>query len=142
MPYSERPSELPLDIEECRTALWKSRGNISTAAAVLKVTPQRLRSFVKNSPRLLAEQEEAREQLVDKAEDVAYAALDDASDPSRQDQMARYVMTNLGRSRGYSSGGSGVSLNLPKGNLIISWADGTPLNESEKTIDGELVDAR
>lgn len=140
MPFSERPSELPLDIEECRTALWLHRGNITEAAKRLKTSSSRLRAFIKGSPRLSAEVEEARQQLVDTAEDVAYEALTDEADPGRRDQMARFVMSNLGKDRGYGSGGSGVTLNLPKGRVQIQWADGSSLSADttpEKVIEHE-----
>lgn len=132
MPYDERPVALPLDVEECRTALWISRGNVTKAAEKLKISPGRLRRFIKNSPRLVEEQREAQEQLVDIAEDVAYEALTDEEDAGRRDQMARYVMTNLGRDRGYSNGSGGVQLNLPKGKINIQWADGSSLSASSE----------
>jgi hypothetical protein len=44
MPYDERPMSLPLDVEECRTALWRVRGNVTEAAKLIKVHPNRLRS--------------------------------------------------------------------------------------------------
>lgn len=138
MPYDERPVALPLDVEECRTALWLCRGNISEAAKRLKITPSRLRTYVKNSPRLSAEVEEARQQLVDIAEDVAYDALTDEADPGRRDQMARFVMSNLGKDRGYGSGNSGVTLNLPKGRVNIQWADGSSL--SAETSDEKVIE--
>lgn len=119
---------MPLDIEECRTALWLRRGNISEAAKRLKVSPNRLRTFVKKSPRLMEEVEEARQQLVDIAEDVAYDALTDEADPGRRDQMARFVMSNLGKDRGYGTGAGGVNINLPKGRVNIQWADGSSLS--------------
>lgn len=142
MPYDARPVELPLDVEECRTAIWRCRGNLSAAAVLLKVKSARLRKFVQNSPRLLDEVKEAQEQLVDIAEDVAYEALTDEEDAGRRDQMARFVMTNLGKSRGYGTGGNKVDVNLPKGKVSIQWADGSSLNinsgdeaPAEKVID-------
>lgn len=132
MPYDVRPDALPLDIEECRTALWMYRGNVTKAAARIKVSANRLRNFIKGSKRLTEEVLEAREQLVDIAEDVAYEALTDEVDASRRDQMARYVMTNLGRERGYGTNGNGVTLNLPKGNLKVAWADGSSLSVSQE----------
>lgn len=141
MPYDERPVELPLDVEECRTALWRNRGNISLAAATLKISSSRLRTFVAKSPYLTTEQKEAGERLVDLAEDVAYEALTD-DDPSRRDTMARFVMTGLGKNRGHGSGNNGVSINLPKGPIQISWGDGTQItgndNEPAKTIEGSV----
>lgn len=139
MPYSERPSSLPLDIEECRTAIWKQRGNISNAAAMLKISASRLRTFIKNSPRLSAEVEEAREQLKDIAEDIVYEALTDGEDAGRRDTMARFVLTGPGKDRGYGSGGGNVTINAPKGTINISWADGTSFSggEEAKVIDHE-----
>lgn len=128
MPYDARPVELPLDVEECRTAIWQCRGNVSMAARILKVKPARLRKFVATSPRLIEEVREAQEQLVDTAEDIAYEALTDPEDAGRRDQMARFVMSNLGRNRGYGTGGNSVSVNLPKGKVKIEWADGSSLN--------------
>ena len=55
MTYSEMPPELPLDIEECRTAICMAAGNITEAAKLLKITSIRLRAFVKKSPYLSAE---------------------------------------------------------------------------------------
>lgn len=139
MPYDERPEALPLDVEECRTALWMVRGNISEAAKVLKISSLRLRNFVKGSKRLTEEQKEMQAVLLDTAEDVAYEALTDEDDKGRRDAMARFVMTNLGGDRGYGSGGGkGVNINLPnKGNFTIAWDDGTELTPAPKTIEGE-----
>lgn len=140
-PYDERPTELPLDVEECRTAIWRCRGNISEAAFLLKVPSSRLRTFVRNSPRLTEEVAEAREQLVDVAEDIAYEALT-SDDASRRDGMAKFVMGSIGKQRGYGSGGgSSVNVTLPKGKVNIEWADGSSLNvdsgDSGKVIDHE-----
>lgn len=142
VPYDERPDSLPLDIEECRTALWLHRGNVSDAAKRLKVSPSRLRSMVRNSPRLAKEAEEAREQLVDIAEDAVYSALTDPDDPGRRDTMARFVLTNLGNSRGYGSkGGNSVNINAGGGKKIsVTWGDGTSLSvegKAEKVIEHE-----
>lgn len=138
MPYDQRPAELPLDIEECRTALWKCRGNITKAAELLKTTSSRLRIFIAKSPYLSSEQKEANEQLVDIAEDVVYDALTDGEDPGRRDTMARFVLTGLGKNRGHGSGGGGVSINLPKGPIQISWGDGSSIVDQSKTIEGEV----
>ena len=140
-PYDKRPSELPLDVEECRTALWRARGNVSRAAQILKIPAPRLRRFVQGSPRLQSEIDEARQQLVDVAEDIAYEALIDATDTTRQDSMAKFIMSNLGKTRGFGSGGgNGVTVNMPKGNLVIQWADGSELSnpaEDAKVVEHE-----
>jgi hypothetical protein len=138
-PYSERPDSLPLDIEECRTALWMYRGNVSSAAQRLKVTPSRLRSFIKKSPYLTNEMDEARQQLQDIAEDVVYEALTDDEDVGRRDTMARFVLTNLGGERGYGSKPSNMTINNSKGGtIVVGWADGSSFNDNDgpKTIEG------
>lgn len=143
MPFDARPTELPLDVEECRTALWLNRGNITQAAVLLKVDSGRLRRFVANSPRLTRESDEAREQLQDKAEDVIFEALEDTEDKNRRDSAAKFVLSNLGGKRGFGQKNVGVNLNMPKGGrMSITWDDGTTFGEAEpaqKTIEGEVV---
>lgn len=139
-PYNERPESMPLDVEECRTALWMQRGNVSKAAEVLKIKPARLRKFIKNSPYLLSEMEEAREELKDIAEDNVYEALS-SDDEGRKDSMTRFVLASIGRDRGYGTGNAGtVNLNLPKGNIKISWEDGTAIQDNSPIIEGTRAD--
>lgn len=139
MPYSERPIDLPLDVEECRTALWMVSGNVTEAAKLLKTTSIRLRNFVKKSPYLTAEMQEASDRLVDIAESNVLNALTDELDPSRRDTMSRFVLTNIGRSKGWGTGGTAVSVkNSSGGTIIVQWADGSTFND--KMIDGEVVE--
>lgn len=141
MPYSERPAELPLDTEECRTAIWMASGNISEAAKLLKITSIRLRNFVKKSPYLSAEMQEAADRMVDIAEQNVLNALTDESDPSRRDTMSRFVLSNIGKHRGWGTGGSSLNVkNTAGGTIIVQWADGTTFGEKEpKEIEGEVV---
>jgi len=143
MPYSERPVELPLDIEECRTALWMAAGNITEAAKILKVTSIRLRSFVKKSPYLTSEMAEAHDRIVDIAEANVRDALTDELDPSRRDTMSRFVLTNIGKHRGWGSTGSGgvTVKNSAGGTIVVQWADGTSIGgDDSKIIEGEVID--
>jgi hypothetical protein len=145
MPYSERPPELPLDVEECRTAIWMASGNITDAAKILKVTSIRLRNFVKKSPYLTAEMQESADRLVDIAEKNVLDALSDELDPSRRDTMSRFVLTNIGKHRGWgSAAGGGVTVkNAMGGTIIVQWADGSQFGgtpgDDAKVIDGEVV---
>lgn len=142
MPYSERPLELPLDIEECRTAIWMSSGNITDAAAILKTTSNRLRNFVSKSAYLTAEVREAAERLVDIAEKNVKEALLDSEDPSRRDTMSRFVLNNLGGGRGWGTGSKGgpTIKNAPGGTILVQWADGSTFNPEGETIEGEATD--
>jgi hypothetical protein len=131
MPYSERPIELPLDVEECRTALWMADGNVTEAAIILKITSIRLRAFIKKSPYLSAEMQEAADRLVDIAEINVKDALTDKLDTSRRDTMSRFVLTNLGKHRGWGSANSGgiTVKNSAAGTIIVQWGDGTQIGQ-------------
>ena len=140
MPYNERPLELPLDIEECRTALWMANGNISEAAKLIKTTSIRLRAFVKKSPYLSAELQEAADRLVDIAESNVLDALTDDQDPTRRDIMSRFVLTNIGKSKGWGTG-AGNQLNVKNtagGTIIVQWASGEVFGE--KKDEGEVIE--
>lgn len=132
-PWDSRPDALPLDVEECRTAIWKVRGNITNAASLLKISPERLRRFVKSSPRLSAEMQEAQEQLLDVAEDNLYDALTDADDAQRRDNMTKFVLKELGGNRGYGTGTKGITIKTPgtgSGSFTFSWDDGESFDEA------------
>lgn len=132
-PYAERPIALPLDVEECRTALWVVRGNITKAAEILKVSSNRLRKFIERSPYLSAELQEAKDRLVDIAEDNIYEALTDEEDKARRDQMSKFVLASVGKARGWGQGGSGTNVTIKNssgGTIRVSWADGTQIGES------------
>jgi hypothetical protein len=139
MPYPERPEDLPLDIEECRTALWLNRGNITDAAAMLKVRSSRLRAFVSASPYLQREVEEAKERLKDKAMKVIAEGLDDDNEKYT---MARFVAKELG-----AVGQKAVRDNLPPhSRVVFQWDDGTSFDpnaarDNAQVIEGELVNA-
>jgi hypothetical protein len=137
MPYEQRPEDLPLDVEECRTAIWLHNGNITEAAVELKIPSARLRRFVKNNAYLSAEVEEAREKLKDRAEEVIRQGL---NDPEEMYTMARYVMSGIGKDRGFgANAGKGLSVTNNGGNIVIQWADGSGITPT--TIEGEVIDA-
>ena len=133
-PYEERPVSLPLDVEECRTALWRTRGNITEAAKLIKVTPLRMRQFIQKSPYLSAEMQEAQDQLVDLAQDVVFEALTDEDDKGRKDTMARFVLGTQGKARGWGHAtGGGMSIkNSTGGTIIVQWADGSTFGDAPK----------
>ena len=140
MPWDERPAELPLDIEECRTALWLTRGNVSKAAEKLKVDPARLRRFVSKSVRLNEVLKEAREQLADIAENNILDALMDREDYARRDSMSKFVLTTLGKERGFSTSVTvSPSSRLPSGPIEFSWAT-SPVIDHEKDDNGPVID--
>lgn len=131
MPWKERPEELPLDVEEVRTALWMESGNVTKAAATLRTTSLRLRNFIRRSPRLTEELNECQQQLVDIGIDNVYDALVDSEDKGRRDTMSRFVLQTLGKERGFGTSSAKIDLRLPKGKVSISWSDGTSISAGE-----------
>jgi hypothetical protein len=135
-PWDERPGDLPLDREEVRTALWRASGSVSNAATLLKVSSGRLRKFIANSAYLQAEAEEAREQIVDYAEDVV---MEELRDPDKRGPMARFILgSQRGKKRGWGAGNA-ANIEINQNNTIIQWGDGTTVAVPvrDKVIDHE-----
>lgn len=138
-PWEERPAEIPLDVEECRTALWLSRGNVNEAAKKLKISSSRLRRFVDKSPRLKEVLTECQEILKDIAEENIYDALTDGDDPQRRDSASKFVLTNLAADRGYGKN-TGINIKTgdsPKGRLLVAWDNGESISGGDTVIEGE-----
>lgn len=133
MPYSERPDELPLDIEECRTAIWIAKGNITEAAEILKVSSARLRRFVKASGYLSRECEEALDRLKDKAMKVIAEGL---NDDNEKYNMAKFVVKEFGVAGSVKD--KAKIANPASGPIVYSWQDNDDVEEAE-VIDGEVV---
>ena len=98
--WDSYPDSNPLTADDARTLLWLFAGDVSRAARYYKIPPQRLRAFIRNSPRVAADYNEARERILDKAEEILFEALF-SDDPKRRDSAARYVLSKsqFGRAR-------------------------------------------
>jgi len=84
-------------------ALEASGGIVKTAAASLKLSPQRLRAICRENAEIAAVLDEAREHSLDLAESVILKALKDGDMSA-----AQYVLRHLGHSRGYRSGAAAI----------------------------------
>jgi hypothetical protein len=117
-------------------------GNVTEAAKLLKITSIRLRNFIKKSPYLSAEMAEAADRLVDIAEANVKDALLDELDPSRRDTMSRFVLSNIGKHRGWGTGSPNVNIkNSLGGTIVVQWQDGSTFGKDEaNTIEGEVMD--
>jgi hypothetical protein len=51
-PWLSRPETVPLDEEECATAIYLAEGRLDHAAALLKVEPKQLRKAIRRYARL------------------------------------------------------------------------------------------
>jgi len=141
MPWDIRPDSIPLTVEEVRTALWLEKGNVSKASLRLKVDSLRLRRYIRSSPRLSAELEEAKEQILDKAEQIVVEALEDAEDKNRQDGMAKFALTNLGSARGYGKkDGRNLTIkNTGSGTVVVAW-EGMDFEEFDDEDDPKVIE--
>ena len=95
-PWDERPPTLPLDHDECATALHLSHGDIANAAELLKVPIIRLTRLLKSSPRLQTIQSEALGVALAKAASLPIRTL---FDPSADRRAQEWASTKLLQSR-------------------------------------------
>jgi hypothetical protein len=110
-----------------------ANGNITDAAKLLKCTSIRLRNFVRKSPYLSSEMQEAADRIVDIAEANVLNALTDELDPSRRDTMSRFVLTNIGKHRGWGTAQGNVNIkNTSGGTIVVQWQDGSTFGKSEE----------
>lgn len=80
-----------------REALYKSRGVITAAAKMLGVTRKHLSAYVHKDPDLVAARAEAREMLLDVAENNLYRAVEEG-----QPWAVQYTLSRLGKGRGFT----------------------------------------
>jgi hypothetical protein len=113
---------LEFDVEEVALRLREFHGNVTECARTLNVNPQRLRAFVRNTPELNAELEEAGEELVDDAERVIRSCLKERRSATRRDFATRFVLSTLGKHRKWSPREIKLALNTENEIIEISWA--------------------
>jgi hypothetical protein len=94
-PWTERPSTLPLDQDECATAIHLGH-NLPKAAFLLKVPEFRLRRLVNQSPRLQRVLEESFGLALDRAVAVP---IDTLFDPASDQRAKEWASTKLLQSR-------------------------------------------
>lgn len=103
-PKTKRPpKEKPLTEESVMRALIRHDGMVPKMARALKVGPQTIRKFILERPVFKAARDEAREHMADLAENALYEILNNKNHRDRA-KAAIYVLTSIGRSRGYGIG--------------------------------------
>ena len=90
-PWDERPAHLPLDHDECATAIHLAGGSLKAAADLLKVPLFRLSRSLRASPRLQKVREESLSIGVAKAESKVFEALDAGETVYDSDGNAEFV---------------------------------------------------
>ena len=97
--WAVRPVHLALDVEECATALYLSRGVVSAAAERLKVESLKLQRVINRSPRLIRLHAELVALLNDDVHKEVIAAF--ADDDSRRREWGAAKVINSRQFQGH-----------------------------------------
>ena len=114
------------DEDAVRTALYLNYGNVGLAARSLGCLPGALARKIEMVPSLKADREAARRMIVDQSEAVVVTELLDETQPERQSEAARFVLTSLGKSLGWggaaAAASAGFSLSDGAGRTLqVKW---------------------
>jgi len=118
------PDDVPLDPVRCTEALWLAKGNVKQAARILGTDTARLGYLISKDETLQTERAKAADLVLDRAEGNVIKALDDDTHGL---EVAKWVLTNGGRSRGWGQQAStplGLTFgaSLPgSGAIAIRW---------------------
>ena len=89
--------------EDMRDLICKLFGNTSELCKALDCTRSQLLAYLDKQPDLKQDMKDAREAVVDKAEQVMTSLLDSQNEQMQQ-KTAEFLLKTLGRGRGYDSG--------------------------------------
>ena len=125
-PYEERPSHIPLEVEEAATALYLHQGDTDEAALRLKVHPLRLQRAISRSPRLQRLQAELVALLNNRVL-VEYKRAFQEEDARRREWAAsKLAQTAQFQSHPLAPNPSQPQLTLAgPTRIVISWDDGS-----------------
>ena len=100
--WAERPSTLPLDPDECATAIHIAKGDIPAAAALLKVPEFKLNRMVRHHPRLVRVRDESLEIVHNRAASEYIQALDSPNDRRREWAASKILATRSAQSHPFA----------------------------------------
>jgi hypothetical protein len=135
--WDQRPSIMPLDVEECATALYLVGGVLEDAAERLRIHPLRLVRFIARHKRLQRLHAELSALLHDKVHKEYRNAFDSEDDRRREWAASKVAQTRafqehpLAPNANASSSSPGLALNGVPNRIVISWDDGPALPSPE-----------
>lgn len=88
----------PMTVPAVLAALIEHKGNVSRTAKVFYRTTSRMRDFIATKPELVAALDDLRENILDKAEDNVFTAVE-AGDLGQSNM----VLQTLGKKRGWTN---------------------------------------
>lgn len=127
--FSERPRSVEIGLEEAQTALWRSRGDVSAAADLLKVPSDRLRRRIGKSAKLQALCIELDERILDRARSNLVDALHSEESKERAWSTRYALSSSKGSSRGWGPRVDGAGNTQVNERVIITWGDGSVVAE-------------
>ena len=89
--------------QEIRQLIFKLFGNTSQLCKTLDCTRSQLTSYLEKQQDLKQDMKDAKEAVVDKAEQVMTSLLDSSNEQIQQ-KTAEFLLKTLGKSRGYDAG--------------------------------------
>jgi hypothetical protein len=93
--WAERPSTLPLDPDECATAIHIAQGDLPKAADLLKVPQFKLERQIRHHPNLARILNEALQIAVSKSRSELLTALDSPNDRRREWEATKNLASRI-----------------------------------------------
>ena len=97
-PYEQRPSTVPVDVEEAATALYLDQGVVADAAQRLRIPSLKLQRIIDRSPRLTRLHKELVSLLNDKVLKQVITAFDDPENRRKEWASAQVIRSEAFRS--------------------------------------------
>jgi hypothetical protein len=142
-PWDSRPPSLPLDPDECATAIHIAQGDLPAAANLLKVPLHKLNRQIRNHPRLARVLQETNELTVARAASEYINALSSPSERRREWASTKIMASRAAAQHPFSPApaqpnaqSASLSLTDAGRTLTFRWrtdADDVP------TIEGDLA---
>jgi hypothetical protein len=127
-PFDERPQTFPVEQDEAATAIHIANGDVSEAAALLKIPTIRLQRLIRQSPRLERVQSEAYGVTLAKAASVPIRTLFDPTADQRAREWAstKVLQSKLAQGHPLSPAPPGaqaasLTLNQPQRTITFRW---------------------
>ena len=141
--WAVRPVHLALDIEECATALYLSRGVVSAAAERLKVESLKLQRVINRSPRLVRLHAELVALLNDDVHKEVIAAFADDDSRRREWASAKVIGSKQFQSHPLAPNTAiqpHLSITQENNNITFVWKTQPLPEEDKKLIEGAARD--
>ena len=136
-PWDERPLTVPLDIEECATAIHIAKGLSDDAARILKTSVARFNRMLKAHPRLVRIRDEHLQVLNDRAIGEVARAFDSEDAKRREWAASKILQSRLAIDNPLAQAPQAAiqnNLNMSARDIVFSWRT-SPTVDNPPTID-------